>query len=446
MGAYILVNVVALFSLNLLFLVFGSFLNAAVLFCFWKSSHLRKKLCHFTILVLSFIDLVCVIFIHPMIILSTVSWHFENSAVREKLDNLKHIKSSLYALSFYALMTMNLERYIAIKYPIYHRTSMTKAKLMLVFATLFLFAVTLRVLSGTGLIPAQLPSSITFTVILAIMLLINFKMYIISKRTRQRKMRHAGSADGKLQNKRENYTTQSQLKSDEKSEESNKLDAKSSKLEAKSSNLDAKSDNLHVESNKSHQENRELQEESKSSHVEAIELHKERNTLDENKNELQEKNGKFYDKSDNPHEEKDKPRGKNSKLQEKSSKPDASNNNVSEKRGSLQKVYLKTRNKLPKLRIQNISTCILAVACFTVCSLPGMIFNALNITMGKKWFGTNNFQLTLLWVQTFITMNSSFNTLVFFWKNKILRKAGIQAFRNLRTNKTNRRSLKRYQT
>lgn len=433
-----MVNVVALFSLNLLFLVFGSFLNAAVLFCFWKSSHLRKKLCYFTILVLSFIDLACVIVIHPMIMLSTVSWHFENSALREKLDNLKHIKSSLYALSFYALMTMNLERYIAIKHPIYHRTSMTKAKLMLVFATLFLFAVTLRVLSGTGLIPAQLPSSITFTVILAIMLLINFKMYIISKRTRQRKMRHAGSADGKVQNKRENNTTQSQSKSDEKRDESNKLDARSSKLEAKSNNL-------HVESNKSHQENRKLQEESNKSHVEAIELHKERNKLDENKNELQEKNGKFYDKSDNLHE-KDKPRGKNNKLQAKSSKPDASSNNVNEKRGSLQKVYPKTRNKLPKLRIQNVSTCILAVACFTVCALPGMIFNALNISMGKEWFGTNNFQLTLLWVQTFITMNSSFNTLVFFWKSKILRKEGIQAFRKLRTNKTNRRSLKRYQT
>ena len=438
MGAYILVNVVALFSLNLLFLVFGSFLNAAVLFCFWKSSHLRKKLCHFTILVLSFIDLACVIFIHPMIILSTVSWHFENSAIREKLDNLKHIKSSLYALSFYALMTMNLERYIAIKYPIYHRTAMTKAKLMLAFATLFLFAVTLRVLSGTALVPAQLPSSITFTVILAIMLLINFKMYIISKRTRQRKMRHAGSADGKVENSRENNTKQSQLKSDEKSEESNKLEARSSKLEAKSNNL-------HVESNKSHQENRKLQEESNKSQVEAIEVHTERNTLDQNKKELQEKNGKLYDKSDNLHEEKDKPRGKNSKLQEKSSKPDANTNNVSEKRESLQKVYFKTRNKLPKLRIQNISTCILAVACFTVCSLPGMIFNALNISMGKEWFGTNNFQLTLLWVQTFITMNSSFNTLVFFWKNKILRKEGIKAFRNL-TNKTNRRSLKRYQT
>ena len=186
--------------------------------------------------------------------------------------------------------------------------------------------------------------------------------------------------------------------------ESNKLHEKSNKLHEETIKLHEKTGKLHVESSKLHKESNKSGDESNK-------LQEKSNKLDENRNELQEKNGKLYQKSD---------------------KHDVKSNKINEKGDSLQKNKHKKRNKLPMLRLQNVSTCILAVACFAVCSLPGMIFNALNMSMGAEWFGANNFKLTLLWVQTFITMNSSFNTLVFFWKNKILRKEGKQAFRKFR--------------
>ena len=439
MGVYILINVIVLFCLNMLFLLLGSFLNALVILCFWKSSHLRKKLCHFTILVLSCIDLSCVIVIHPLIILSILAWHFQDSALRQKLENLKPLTSTLYSLSFYALITMNLERYIAIKYPLYHKTSMTKAKLMLVFATLFLLAVILRVLSAIELIPPQMPSSITFIVLLSIMLLINCKMYIITKRTRQMNIRHG--AGNKMQNKRENSQSNdtAQEKHDQSREESNKLHGKSDKLHEESNKLHEKSNKLHEESNKLYMESNKLHEKSNKLHEETIKLHEktgklhvESSKLHKESNKSGDESNKLQEKSNKLDESRNELQEKNGKLYQKSDKHDAKSNKINEKGDSLQKNKHKKRNKLPMLRLQNVSTCILAVACFTVCSLPGMIFNALNMSMGAEWFGANNFKLTLLWVQTFITMNSSFNTLVFFWKNKILRKEGKQAFKKFR--------------
>jgi hypothetical protein len=91
----------------------------------------------------------------------------------------------------------------------------------------------------------------------------------------------------------------------------------------------------------------------------------------------------------------------------------------------------KRQHKRPKLSLQNVSICILAVACFTLCAMPGIIFNGLNILMGKSWFGEETFQLTALWARTLLTINSSFNSLVFFWKNSILRTEGKKVLRKL---------------
>ncbi len=250
MSAYILMNVIALCSVNILFLLLGSFLNATVIICLWKSSHLRKKFMgHFMILVLSCFDLAIVLVVHPLTVVSTIAWYSENAVMMHKLRNSKHVTTVLFALSFYALMTMNLERYIAVKYPIYHKISLTKSKLLVVFAIFFLLAITLRVFSATGLIPQQLPSSLTFLVILPIMLLTNFRMHFIARRTLQKKAQDRWI---KMRNKKEvsQNSDKIQDKSDKLQEKSDKLSLKSDKLPERSDKLHQKSDNLSEKSDK----------------------------------------------------------------------------------------------------------------------------------------------------------------------------------------------------
>ena len=390
MSAYILMNVIALCSVNILFLLLGSFLNATVIICLWKSSHLRKKFMgHFMILVLSCFDLAIVLVVHPLNVVSTIAWYSENAVMMHKLRNSKHVTTVLFALSFYALMTMNLERYIAVKYPIYHKISLTKSKLLVVFAIFFLLAITLRVFSATGLIPQQLPSSLTFLVILPIMLLTNFRMHFIARRTLQKKAQDRWI---KMRNKKE--VSQN---SDKIQDKSDKIQDKSDKLQEKSDKLSEKSDKLQEKSNKLHQKSDNLSEES----------------------------NKLHQKSDNLSEKSDK-------LSEKSNKLHQETDNLSEKNDNFQEKRRKRQNKRPKLSLQSVSTCILAVTCFTLCALPGMVFNGLNILMGKERFGKDNFQLIVFWVGTLLTLNSSFNSLVFFWKNPMLREEGQQLLRKLR--------------
>ena len=298
-----------------------------------------------------------------------------------RLDKLKHVTSILYALTFYALLTMNIERYIAVKYPIYHKTSLTKAKLVLAFVTFLLLVLMLRVLSATGVVPSQLPSSITFFVLLIIMLPTNLTMYCLAKRTV--KIRKAARIPRKRIISQNNNTAQEKIsengnnsfqESDKLSEENDKLSEKSDKLSEKKDCLsDKKSDQLSKESS-------QLSEKSEELSTESTNLSKQ-----------------------------------NEKMQEKLN--------------SFQGKHCKIQNKRPKLSLKNVSVCILAVASFTLCALPGMVFNGLNIIMGKEWFGEKNFELIVIWVRTLLTLNSSFNSLVFFWKNAILRTEGKRVLR-----------------
>ena len=404
MGAYILINVIALSCVNILFLLLGSFLNAVVTLCFWKSNNLRKMRCHFMILVLSCVDLAVVVVIHPLIIFSTLAWHVENEALQDKLDNSEYVTSVLYALSFYALLTMNIERYVAIKYPIYHWTSMTKTKMMLVFSAFLLLVLILKVLSAKCLAPEQLSSSITFLFLVIIMVPTNCKMYAIARRAAKRNKQRAEKQ------KQQSTTVTFQDSHKIQGECDNLHDAESTNLHEESNSLHEESNNLHEESNKSNEESNNLHEDSNKSHEESNNLHEESIKSHEESNNLHEECNKSHEESNKSHEECNKSNEESNNLQ---------NDNVQDKQ----------RNKLsPK----NISTCILAVACFILCALPGMIFNGIIFSQGKSTFDKDHYKVFLLWIRTLITMNSSFNTLVFFWKNSTLRKEGKQILKKIR--------------
>jgi hypothetical protein len=80
--------------------------------------------------------------------------------------------------------------------------------------------------------------------------------------------------------------------------------------------------------------------------------------------------------------------------------------------------------------LKNISSCLLAVACFVVLYIPVFVYIGLTIT--SKGASTFDGYIAALWAKTITSMNSTCNCLIFYWKNKILRTEGMKILKKLK--------------
>ena len=85
------------------------------------------------------------------------------------------------------------------------------------------------------------------------------------------------------------------------------------------------------------------------------------------------------------------------------------------------------------LNLKNISTCFLAVVCFFVCSCPLIVYSILRLASGMPPYD-RQVLLFNLWSNTFLSINSTFNCVIFFWRNSILRHEGIKIVKSFRRN------------
>ena len=132
--------------LNVIFMIAGIFLNSVVIISLMRSSLLRKKLCYFMILPLSCFDLAVVVISHPISILNTILWFMNlfDEGDRQFIWKVGFvIVSNLNGFSTSSLLTLSVERFVALNYPFFHRTAVTKRRLVL-FLT-FLLAITVGV-------------------------------------------------------------------------------------------------------------------------------------------------------------------------------------------------------------------------------------------------------------------------------------------------------------
>jgi Ca2+/Na+ antiporter len=86
------------------------------------------------------------------------------------------------------------------------------------------------------------------------------------------------------------------------------------------------------------------------------------------------------------------------------------------------------------LNLKSISTCSLAVSCFIFSSFPQILCSALRLASALS---ERQFLLFNLWTIMFISVNSTLNSVIFFWRNSILRREGmkiVNAFRRRVTN------------
>ena len=84
--------------------------------------------------------------------------------------------------------------------------------------------------------------------------------------------------------------------------------------------------------------------------------------------------------------------------------------------------------KKTTINLKNISTSLWAVACTLVLTILNSVFVAFNLAEKS----TNTKQLSYIWMLTCNTMNCIFNSLIFFWKNKVLRTEGIKILKTMK--------------
>ena len=137
-----LIYAILLCFLNTLFMVVGIILNSAVIISLWRSSQLRKKMCYFTIFVLSCFDLGVAAIVQPLLILSTILWSMQMYSAQIETTRIC-MGLLLLGSSTFAQLTLNIERFLALTRPFSHQAAVTKGKL-----TLFL---ALQIITGVAL-------------------------------------------------------------------------------------------------------------------------------------------------------------------------------------------------------------------------------------------------------------------------------------------------------
>ena len=84
-----------------------------------------------------------------------------------------------------------------------------------------------------------------------------------------------------------------------------------------------------------------------------------------------------------------------------------------------------TRKKKHFLGFQHISTCTLAVFCNFICSCPPPVYFGLCWKWETPLYGKKFLSLAL-WATTSVSMSSTLNCLIFFWRNTVLRREAMK--------------------
>ena len=170
--------------LNIIFFFSGVVLNALVIITILKTTQLRKKLCHFMIMVLSCCDLLTVVIHSSALILYSIVWFTDNNDLYETVRIYRYFSNFPAGLSLLTLMVMCIERYIGVYYPIFHKTSVTRRRLLTLLAiyTIPLTALIILISTTYSVISRAVGFSIFMAMFLPSFIFFNYKLFKISRK------------------------------------------------------------------------------------------------------------------------------------------------------------------------------------------------------------------------------------------------------------------------
>jgi hypothetical protein len=136
------INLIFIFAVNVFFFFSGICLNFLVILSIRRSVQLRKKLCYFMIMVLSCCDLLTVLTNNPLMAFITML-KLNGKVDGYRWDHISFELTNIFVVfSLFALLVMNFDRCLATSYPIFHRTSVTKGRLLTLLAILIIVEIT----------------------------------------------------------------------------------------------------------------------------------------------------------------------------------------------------------------------------------------------------------------------------------------------------------------
>ena len=183
MDLILYIQLIFLCVANIIFTFSGVVLNTLVIASLWKSSQHRKKLCNFMIMVLSSFDFLAVITSHPVFALYLAVWSTENYDLLHKMEIYAHFATLFPGFSFVTLLVMSFERYLGAYYPIFHRSSVTRRRLLTLIAILVVLHATLIIISANDWVTSTAVVTIVFMAILfPPFFFINYKLFTISRK------------------------------------------------------------------------------------------------------------------------------------------------------------------------------------------------------------------------------------------------------------------------
>jgi hypothetical protein len=117
-----------------------------------------------------------------------MSWLTGKLDVNARWPHISLGATGIFLVFSFALLVMNFDRYLATSYPIFHRTSVTKGRLLTLLAILIIVEITLKVMSLNDFVISYQLHSVIFSILLIpAMLFINYKLFLVVRKSRKNK-------------------------------------------------------------------------------------------------------------------------------------------------------------------------------------------------------------------------------------------------------------------
>ena len=138
------------------------------------------------IMVLSCFDFLVVITKHPLSIVHLVLWLNEEHHLVTVTEIYRHFSDLFIGFSIIALLVMNIERYLGVYYPFFHRTSVTRRRLLTLLAVLCILPIILFMISLNDLVISfSVGLIIFFAIVFPPIIFLNYKLFKISRKVRR---------------------------------------------------------------------------------------------------------------------------------------------------------------------------------------------------------------------------------------------------------------------